>query len=365
MREKNRSVLRLLAVVACCALAGALAPTSQAAFEKAMSLSADTVEIRNLIGEIEVEGHRGSDFEIEVRVQGSDATPDRVEIRVEEGRRADVTILFPLDESKRYVYPRLNGGNVSFSANDDSGSWLSKLFGAIGNGNIKVRGSGSGLEIWADVTVRVPRGKSVVIDNGVGTVVARDVDADLNLATNSGHVEVTGATGSVSVDTGSGHVTVAHVEGPLHLDTGSGHVSVTDVEAKSVHVDTGSGHVDLDDVDSSTVYVDTGSGRVEARAVSADDLVIDTGSGSVTLQLERMGGGEFVIDTGSGGIDLRLPPDASADVKVDTGSGGIELDLTGSYRMRHQEEDEAEFTIGGGDADVMLDTGSGSVRISQ
>jgi hypothetical protein len=78
-----------------------------------------------------------------------------------------------------------------------------------------------------------------------------------------------------------------------------------------------------------------------------------------------MGGGEFVIDTGSGGIDLRLPPDASADVKVDTGSGGIKLDLTGSYRIRHQEEDEVEFTIGGGDADVMLDTGSGSVRISQ
>ena len=365
MREKNRSVVRFLAVVACCALVGALVPSAQAAFDKAASLSADTVEIRNLIGRIEVEGHDGSDFEIEVHVQGGDATPDRVEVRIEEGRRAAVTILFPLDESKHYIYPRLNGGNVSFSANDDRGSWLSKLFGALGNGNVKVKGSGRGLEIWADVTVRVPQGKSVVIDNGVGTVEARDVEADLNLATASGAVEVVGATGSVSIDTGSGHVTVAHVQGPLHLDTGSGHVSVKDVRAKDVHVDTGSGRVELDGVDSSTVHVDTGSGRVEARAVSVDDLVIDTGSGSVTLQLDRMGGGEFVIDTGSGSIDLRLPPDASADVKVDTGSGGIELDLSGSHRIRHQEEDEAEFTIGGGDADVILDTGSGSVHISQ
>jgi DUF4097 and DUF4098 domain-containing protein YvlB len=365
MHEKNRSVVRLLAVVACCAVAGALVPTTQAAFEKAVSLSADTVEIRNLIGRIEIEGHDGSDFEIVVRVQGGDATPDRVEVRIEEGSRAELTILFPLDESKRYVYPRLNGGNVTFSANDDHGSWLSKLFGALGNGSVKVKGSGSGLEIWADVAVRAPRGKSVVIDNGVGTVEARDVDADLNLATVSGAVEVAGATGSVSVDTGSGHVTVARIQGPLHLDTGSGHVAVSDVQAKNVHVDTGSGHVELDRVDSSTVQVDTGSGRVEARAVSADDLMIDTGSGSVTLQLDRMGSGDFVIDTGSGRVDLRLPPDASADVKVDTGSGEIELDLSGPHRIRHQEDGEAAFIIGGGDAEVMLDTGSGSVRVSQ
>jgi DUF4097 and DUF4098 domain-containing protein YvlB len=362
MREKNRSVVRFLAVVACCALACTLVSTTRAAFEKVVGLSADTVEIRNLIGQIEIEGHDGSDFEIVVHVQGSDATPDRVEIRIDEGRRAEVVILFPLDESKRYVYPRLNGGSVSFSPNDNRGSWLSQLFGS---GNVKVKGSGSGLEIWADVTVRAPRGKSVVIDNGVGTVAARDVEADLNLATNSGAVEVSRANGSVSIDTGSGHVAVAHVQGPLHLDTGSGHVSVEDVRAKDVHVDTGSGRVELDGVDGSTVYVDTGSGRVEARAVSADDLVIDTGSGSVTLHLVRMGDGEFVIDTGSGSIDLHLPPDASADVKVDTGSGGIDLDLSGSHRIRHVDDNEVEFTIGDGDADLILDTGSGSVRISQ
>jgi DUF4097 and DUF4098 domain-containing protein YvlB len=99
--------------------------------------------------------------------------------------------------------------------------------------------------------------------------------------------------------------------------------------------------------------------------VSADDLTIDTGSGSVTLQLDRMGSGSFEIDTGSGGIDLHLPPDASADVSADTGGGRIWLDLTGDYRMRHEEDDEAEFTIGAGDAKLTLDTGSGSIRISQ
>jgi hypothetical protein len=360
MREKSGSFFCLLSVL----VVGALVSTTHAAFDERLSVSADTVVVRNLIGEIDIEGHGGSDFEIEVRVQGEDATPERVQVRLDEGRRAEVSISFPLDESKRYVYPRLKGGKVSFGTDDQGGSWLTRLFGGIGS-NIKVAGGGSGLEIWADATVRVPAGSKIVIEHGVGTVRARDVEADLDLSTISGAVEVAAATGSVSVDTGSGHVSVEQVRGELHLDTGSGHVSVSDAQAKDVYVDTGSGRVELERVDGSTVHVDTGSGGVKARGVSADDLMIDTGSGSVTLQLDRMGAGEFMIDTGSGSIDLRLPPDASADLRADTGSGGIEFDLSGEHRLRRVDDDEVRLTIGGGAAEVMLDTGSGSIRISQ
>lgn len=361
MFQEYRIFVRVLAVLMGCWLAGAFVTTARAEFDQTTVLSADTVVIRNLIGEIAIAGHSGSDFEIEVRVQGSDATPDRVRIRTDEGRRARLSIDFPLDESKRYVYPRLKGGNTSIHL-DRGGSWLARIFG---DANVKVSGRGRGLEIWADVTVHVPKGGAIVIDHGVGTVRARDVEGDVELATRSGSVEVAGITGEVAVDTGSGHVTVSNVRGGLHVDTGSGHVTVTDAVSKKLHVDTGSGHVELDSVDGSSVYVDTGSGRVEGHGVSADDLTIDTGSGSVTLQLDRMGSGEFVIDTGSGSIDLKLPPDASADVTADTGSGGIQFDLSGDYRMRRVEDDEVEFTIGGGDAELVLDTGSGAIRISQ
>jgi hypothetical protein len=364
MREKSGSLLGFLSVLVACALAGALVSTTHAAFDERLSVSADTVVVRNLIGQIDVEGHGGSDFEIEVRVQGDDATPERVQVRLDEGRRAEVIISFPLDESRRYVYPRLKGGKVSFGTEDHGGNWLTKLLGG-GGSQIRVAGRGSGLEIWADATVRVPTGSKIVVEHGVGTIRALDVEADLDLSSMSGPVEVAGATGSVSVDTGSGHVSVEHVRGALHLDTGSGHVSVSDVQAKDIHVDTGSGGVGLERVDGSTVHVDTGSGGVKAEGVSADDLMIDSGSGSVTLQLDRMGAGEFMIDTGSGSIDLRLPPDASADVRADTGSGGIDFDLTGEHRLQRVDDDEARLTIGSGDAEVMLDTGSGSIRISQ
>jgi len=354
-----RTMFKVLVVLICLCVGGLLAGPASA-FEERANLSADMLILRNLIGQIEVEGHEGADFEIEIHVQGSDATPDRVRVEIDDGRKAEVNIRFPLDESKHYVYPKASG-ETSFSI-DDGGSWLAKLFGS---GNIKISKSGRGLEIWADATVRVPRGKSLIVDHGAGTIVVNDVEGDLELGTHSGPIEVDDVEGSVSVDTGSGRVTVANINGNLLVDTGSGSVTVRDVRADSVHVDTGSGNVSLEGVDGSTVYVDTGSGGVKAEGIGADDLTIDTGSGSVSLQLDRMGSGSFVIDTGSGGIQLQLPENASARVSADTGSGGVRLDLAGKVRMHHEDDDEAEFTIGDGAASITLDTGSGSIRVSQ
>jgi hypothetical protein len=358
MRVKSRNVVGSLALVGCLLIVAVAAPAA-AGFDEKGTLSADSLVLRNLIGEIEIVGHRGSSFEIEVRVQGDDANPERVRIETTEGPDAEWNIIFPLDESKRFVYPRMQGGSTSFGM--QGRSWVSNLFG----GNIRVSGSGSGLEIWADVTVKVPHGKRVVVEHGVGRIRATDVDADLDLDSRSGAVEVVGTNGSVSVDTGSGKVSVESLRGNLHIDTGSGKVTIRDCQCQSVHVDTGSGGVELEAVDGSVLYVDTGSGGVRAKAIGADDVTIDTGSGSVTLQLDRMGTGRFEIDTGSGSINLHLPPDASADVEAETGSGGIKLDLAGSYDIRHKDDDEVRVVIGGGAARLVLDTGSGRIRISQ
>ncbi len=144
MRIKSRNVVGFLALVGCL-LIGAVASTASAGFDKKGTLSADSLVLRNLIGEIEVVGHGGSSFEIEVRVQGGDADPERVRIEIIEGRDAEWNIVFPLKESKRYVYPRMRGGSASFCM--DGGSWLSNLLGALSGGRVKVSGRGSGLEL--------------------------------------------------------------------------------------------------------------------------------------------------------------------------------------------------------------------------
>ena len=340
----------------------ALAAPAQADFEASHSFSSDELVVRNLIGQVQVKGHDGSAFEVRVNVQGRDASRERVHIEEDGG---GLNVVFPVDENKHYVYPRLGSGSkTTFSLSEGESGWLSSvLHGLLGSGRITVTGSGRGLEIWADVEVRVPRGGELTVKHGVGGIHAEHVDGNLVLDISSGAVQVTEVNGGVNVDTGSGSVTVSEVMGTVLIDTGSGRVEVSRCEGDDINIDTGSGRVILEDVSGGHLNVDTGSGSVQASAIAADSATIDTGSGSVTLELDRMGSGDFEIDTGSGRITLSVPRNASASVHASTGSGGIDLDLEG-VELRRKDRDEVSFTIGGGGARVTLDTGSGSIRIT-
>jgi hypothetical protein len=333
-----------------------------AAFEETVQVSSSDLEIRNLIGEIRVEGYGGSSFEVVVRVDGRDGTRERVEI---EQSGSVLEVVFPLEESRTYVYPRLSSDSkTTFTPGGGDSGWLSEALRAFSNRRITVRGSGSGLELWADVTVRVPSGGSLAVLHGVGDISAGETDGSLNLDSSSGTVAVARHQGGLLVDTGSGRVTVEDSRGDINVDTGSGRVTLTRCEGDNILVDTGSGRVALEGVSGRSVNVDTGSGGVEAVGLEADSIEIDTGSGSVFVELTRMGSGRFRVDTGSGKVELKIPTGASAHVTADTGSGGIRLELDDSIRIHRKDRDFVEFEVGGGDARVELDTGSGGIRIS-
>jgi len=341
-------------------LAGLTLPAG-ADFVIQKSTDSDQLTLRNLVGEIVIEGHNGRGFEIEVSIQGQDADPDLIEVELLEGRDATLNILFPLDESRSYVYPRIGRSTSKFSMDrDGNAGWMSKLFGGS---KITVSGRGSGLEIWADVTVRVPAGGRLELQHGVGKITAADVAGKLDLDSMSGSVTVSRLDGDLDIDVGSGAVTVEHVQAEeVMIDTGSGSVDLTECQCTRVNIDTGSGHVDIQVARGEKLSVDTGSGRVEAQGIDMQSAQIDTGSGGVQLELTGMGTGRFDIDTGSSGIELRLPPDASAEIRAETGSGGIRLDVDGAT-VRHKDDDSALIVVGGGAADVRLDTGSGAIRI--
>jgi hypothetical protein len=334
-------------------------------FTKEFRLDGDALELWDLIGTVKLEAGRGDAFEVAVQVRGEDAEEDLIGFEVDEGGKAHLVIQFPVDEHREFVYPELGRGSQStLSLNDwgreGRGGWLSRI---VGGRRIKVSGRGSGLEVWADVTVRVPRGKKVDIRVGVGGIDAAGVAGALNLDTNSGPVAAHDIQGDLVADTGSGSVELENVTGRVSVDTGSGHVTVTQQSGGDLLVDTGSGGVDITDADCRSLEIDTGSGGVEARGIRADRAKIDTGSGGVTLELDRMGDGRFTIDTGSGGIRLVLPDGVSAHVTADTGSGSISVDLPG-VELPRRSRDHAEFTVGQGDARVVLDAGSGSIRIT-
>ena len=351
--NKIHTSLRTLAILAV-VLVVAL-PPALAGFDETRTIDAKSLIVNNLIGEVHVTGHGGSEFEVVVHVRGKDATRENIQV-VQEG--SELSVIFPSDQRK-FVYPKLGAGSKT-TFNPRSDNWLSQI---IGTGRIEVRGSGSGMEVWADLEVRVPSRSEVRVNIGAGYIEAEDVSADVELDTHSGSIEARGIRGNLLADTGSGHVKVEDVEGDVSVDTGSGRVDVKGARGSRLLVDTGSGGVSVEDIDVKRVEIDTGSGRVEARGVRTDNAKIDTGSGSIRLELDRMGDGNYVLDTGSGGITLALPADASADVSADTGSGGIHLELDEPVTMRHKSRDELSFVIGSGAAKVSLDTGSGGIRI--
>jgi DUF4097 and DUF4098 domain-containing protein YvlB len=373
-------------------LAAALGTTARAlAADRSQSFTfhGEELVIADLIGRVEVTGNKGDAFEVEVQVHGRDASDAQPRIETTEGSHAQLSVRFPLEQERAFIYPELGpDSQCNFrirDAKDREGEhrrWLDALLAGFAGRKVEVKGSGFGLEMWADVHVKVPSGARLEVDLGVGRIDARGVGANLRLAlksgplrtanvdgdvwldTGAGDVQVDGVHGRLDVDTGSGQVDVSDVEGDLHVDTGSGNVSARGCRGEKFAVDTGSGDVQLDRVQCRDFEVDTGSGGVEAGAVSAERLTIDTGSGAVSLQLDALQRGAFKVDTGAGTITLDLPDHASARIKASTGSGEVRVDVK-EARTQHLARDEVELVVGGGEAQVVLDTSSGGVRIRQ
>ena len=139
MQGTHRS--RVPAVLALLLLAAGL--PALAALEEQRSFSSDELTVYNLIGEIRIEGHGGSDFEVAVHVRGDDAKEGLIQLETEEGASPELAIVFPLDQERSYVYPKMSGkSKTSFTLEKNGDSWLSALLGSISGKKITVRGSG-------------------------------------------------------------------------------------------------------------------------------------------------------------------------------------------------------------------------------
>ncbi len=330
---------------------------------ESFSFEANTLMVTNLVGGVEVLPAGGTAFEVEIRRFGAD-TGQPLSVHTHEGSTAELAVEFPVDRVRRYRYPDAGRFKTTLTLplrHEGASSWLSMLFREFSSQSIEISDR-RGEELWADLTIRVPRGKTLDLVLGAGKIQALGVVADLSLDSHAGPIDVSGVEGSVRADTGSGRITGDGLVGNVNFDTGSGAVTLRNTHGATIRIDTGSGTVILADVDGEKVDVDTGSGTVQGERLGADDLVIDTGSGGVEVSLVRVGGGSFVIDTGSGSVTLELPRDASARIEADTGSGGVRSNLEGAT-VHEKRRDYVSLTLGNGAAEIKIDTGSGSISL--
>lgn len=336
-----------------------LLPALQVATASARTytLTGDDVRIWNPAGEVRIEPASGGAVTVEVTLTGRDAA----ELSVSDdaiGGHPTLRILYPQGP---IVYPPMGRWSNTSSQIGRDGTWGGGQRGMSFLGRrITVKGGGNGTEAWADLVVRVPRGRTVSVYTLAGGGEIHEVAGNLRFDGGSGGVTATGCRGDLTLDVGSGGIEVTDFSGDLNVDTGSGGIRVTNVSGPSVRLDTGSGSVTGSDVVTDDLFVDTGSGSVEMDGVDAKKVRIDTGSGGVRLE-QRNRSPEMSIDTGSGSVRVTVPADFSARLHVETGSGGIRSDLP--LTIAEKDHGTLRGTIGSGVGRLTVDTGSGGVAV--
>ena len=330
--------------------------------DRTYQLSGRSVAVYNLAGEVRIVPGSGSDVEVAVRRQGPDA--DRLEIRtgrvdLDRGNWGTVEalrVIYPDDEVHYTGGPSGYHTNSQIRVRDDGTFW-----GGRGGRNVRVSSREGDLEAHADLEIRLPPGKKILVALAIGRIEARNVDGDLHLDTGAGEIMTSATRGSLNLDTGSGDITVDGADGDLWADTGSGNVDARNVRGEEIDADTGSGDVRLEDVEARSIGVDTGSGNVEVLGARTERVGVDTGSGDVRVETTS-GSATFSVDTGSGDVEIAVPDSYSGTVLIETSSGELHSDMP--ITLLRRSDDEIEGRIGeGGSARIEIETGSGDVSL--
>lgn len=179
---------------------------------------------------------------------------------------------------------------------------------------------------------------------GLSVEVHMPKDADLQVETGDGSVNVSALNGNVDIHTGDGSITVDSLKGQVRLRTGDGHIEARQLDGQ-LEATSGDGHLSVD-------------GRF-------DQLMLRTGDGSISARAEANSkvAGTWNIHTGDGSVDLTLPADFQANIDASTSDGRISLGIPVTVEGTFSNS-QIRGKMNGGGQPVAIHTGSGSIRLS-
>jgi DUF4097 and DUF4098 domain-containing protein YvlB len=170
-------------------------------------------------------------------------------------------------------------------------------------------------------------------------------DADLEVTSGDGGVEVDAINGSLNVHTGDGHITVQGARGDMHLRAGDGHIEGRDLDG-TLEATTGDGHINVTGRFDS-LNLKSGDGSVSARALAGSKVQPS-----------------WTIHTGDGSVDLEIPGELQANLEASTHDGhislGIPVMVEGSF-----SSSRVQGKMNGGGGQVSIHTGDGSIHLSK
>jgi len=151
---------------------------------------------------------------------------------------------------------------------DYSGSFFDRLFG-------------ENPQVLINLTVNIPKGMSLNVDDGSGFVDIRHVEGKVDLDDGSGEIYMEYIKGDVHVDDGSGELELVEIEGSVEIDDGSGELVLKNITG-DVNIDDGSGELIAENINGN-IRVEDGSGSIRIDGVDGDVIILDNGSGSVSI----------------------------------------------------------------------------------
>lgn len=192
--------------------------------------------------------------------------------------------------------------------------------------------------------VRMPKNADLQIETSDGRVELSDLNGTIVVNTSNGAVDASALSGSIDIRTKDGDITADTLTGAFKLHSGNGKISGRALDGKcdastsdgAIHV---AGRFDSLDIRS-------GNGRVTARAEAGSTITsawsITTRDGSVTVEVPKTLQANLDARTGDGRIMLGIPISVEGDLgkKVVHGS------------------------LNGGGAGLLIHTGDGSIRLT-
>lgn len=179
-----------------------------------------------------------------------------------------------------------------------------------------------GIDRRIDLTVRLPSGIALDVDDGSGETHIVDV-GPISMADGSGSLRMTRIKGALDVRDGSGEIDIREVEGSVRLSDGSGVVSIADVTGDIVIENDGSGGIEIDDVQGNVTIGNDGSGGIRIERVSGSVRIEEDGSGGIFVAAVKH--------------DVSIEHDGSGDIEVENAGGDLVLGESGSGGIRHDE----------------------------
>jgi hypothetical protein len=195
-----------------------------------------------------------------------------------------------------------------------------------------------------NIDVRMPRNADLQLETSNGGVDIASLNGNISIHTSNGNILAQQLSGSIDIGSSNGKMTLQTLKGSLKAHTSNGSINATGIDGKC-ELATSNGRIDA-------------TGRFESLSIASSNATVmaRVESGS------RMSS-DWRLSSSNAGVDLFLPTDLKANLDASTSNAGIMVGLPITLQG-YQSNGQVRGTLNGGGPEISIRTSNAGVRVS-